>query len=118
MSPSRPVNRRPRSVFDIYLRENTVTYLKSPCSAADAQAQFFLHVIPEDVEDLPAHRRQYGFDNLDFHYDNHGSIGCRSETAPSSGPLTRKRHHVVRYVDFSPIGAPDNNSHAESKRPL
>ena len=57
-----------RSVFDIYLRENTVGYLKSPCGAADAQAQFFLHVIPEDAEDLPADRRRYGFDNLDFHY--------------------------------------------------
>ena len=30
--------------------------------------------------------------------------GCRSETAPSSGPLTRKRHHVVGNVDFSPVG--------------
>ena len=45
-----------------------MSYLKSPCGAADAQAQFFLHVIPEDVEDLPADRRRYGFDNLDFHY--------------------------------------------------
>ena len=56
------------SIFDIYLRENTVSYLKSPCSAADVQAPFFLHIIPKDVEDLPADRRQYGFDNLDFHY--------------------------------------------------
>ena len=63
-----------RSDFDIYLRENTVSYLKSPCSTADTQAPFFLHVVPEDVEDLPADRRQYGFDNLDFHYNNHGSI--------------------------------------------
>ena len=63
-----------RSVFDIYLRENTVSYLKPLCSVADARAQFFLHVVPEDVEDLPADRRQYGFDNLDFHYNNHGSI--------------------------------------------
>ncbi len=57
-----------RSVFDIYAGENTVAYLKSPCSAADVQARFFLHVFPEDVEDLPAGRRRYGFDNLDFHY--------------------------------------------------
>ncbi len=57
-----------RAVFDIYLRENTVTYLRSPCRAADVQAKFFLHVVPEDVEDLPAGRRQYGFDNLDFRY--------------------------------------------------
>ena len=59
----------PRSDFDIYLHENTVTYLKSLCSAADVQAPFFLHVVPESVEDLPADRRQYGFDNLDFQYD-------------------------------------------------
>ena len=58
-----------RSDFDIYLRENRVSYLKSPCGAADVQAPFFLHLVPENVEDLPAHRRQYGFDNLDFHYD-------------------------------------------------
>ena len=57
-----------RSDFDIYLREDTVAYLKSPCSAADVQAQFFLHIVPEDVADLPAHRQQYGFDNLDFYY--------------------------------------------------
>ena len=57
-----------RSVFDIYLRENRVSYLKLPCNAADVQAPFFLHIIPEDVEDLPVDRRQYGFDNLDFHY--------------------------------------------------
>ena len=57
-----------RSDFDIYLRENRVSYLKSPCSAADVQAPFFLHLVPENVEDLPAHRQQYGFDNLDFGY--------------------------------------------------
>ena len=61
-----------RSGFDIYTGEKTVTYLKSPCSAADVQAPFFLHVVPEDVEDLPADRRQYGFDNLDFQYDDYG----------------------------------------------
>ena len=63
-----------RSDFDIYLRENRVSYLKLPCGAADVQAPFFLHIVPENVEDLPAHRRQYGFDNLDFHYENYSSI--------------------------------------------
>ena len=84
-----------RSVFDIYLRENTVTYLKSPCSAADAQAQFFLHVIPEDVEDLPAHRRQYGFDNLDFHYGGNAALAfggrCITERVLPDYPITRIR---------------------------
>ena len=60
-----------RSDFDIYLRENTVAYLKSPCSAADVQAEFFLHVIPEDLEDLPADRRQHGFGGVNFRYGVH-----------------------------------------------
>ena len=63
-----------RSDFDLYLGENTLTYLKSPCGAPDTQAHFFLHIVPEDVQDLPAHRRQYGFDNLDFHDDDDGSM--------------------------------------------
>ena len=33
------------------------------------------------------------------------SMGCRSETDPSSGPFARKRHHVDGNVDFSPVGA-------------
>ena len=61
-----------RSDFDIYTGEKMVTYLKSPCNAADVQARFFLHVVPKSVEDLPPPRRQHGFDNLDFYYDEYG----------------------------------------------
>ena len=32
--------------------------------------RFFLHVTPVDVDDLPAHRKQHGFDRLDFRFDN------------------------------------------------
>ena len=60
-----------RSDFDVYLRGNTVSYLKSPCSPADVQAEFFLHIIPEDLEDLPADRRQYGFGGVNFRYGIH-----------------------------------------------
>ena len=63
-----------RSNFDVYLIENELAYVKSPCGALDTQALFFLHIVPEAVEDLPAHRRRYGFDNLDFHYDDYGSM--------------------------------------------
>ena len=34
--------------------------------------EFFLHLIPADVADLPGHRQQYGFDNLDFDFEQHG----------------------------------------------
>ena len=63
-----------RSVFDVYAGENTVSYLKSPCSAADVQAEFFLQVVPEDLEDLPADRRRHGFGNMHFHYAKHAAL--------------------------------------------
>ena len=84
-----------RSDFDIYLRENTVAYLKSPCSAADVEARFFLHVVPEDAEDLPADRRQYGFDNLDFHYRENAALvfggQCIAERTLPDYPIARIR---------------------------
>ncbi len=61
-----------RSTFDVYISENTLTYAKQPCAPADTEAMFFLHGIPIDPEDLPDHRQQYGFDNLDFYFDQHG----------------------------------------------
>ena len=90
-----------RSDFDIYLRENTVSYLKSPCSAADVQAQFFLHVVPEDVADLPAHRRQYGFDNLDFRYAGGAALAfggmCITKRPLPDYPIAR-----IRTGQFTP----------------
>ena len=88
-----------RSDFDIYLRENTVSYLKSPCSAADVQAEFFLHIIPEDLEDLPADRRQHGFGNTHFHYGiHHGNTAalafarqCIAEHPLPDYPIARIR---------------------------
>ena len=63
-----------RSDFDVYLSENTLTYVKEPCARADTEAKFFLHLYPADANDLPIRRRQYGFDNLDFDFDRRGLI--------------------------------------------
>ncbi len=46
-----------------------LTYFKNPCTLADVQAKFVLHVTPADLADLPAYRQRYGFDNLDFYFD-------------------------------------------------
>ena len=62
-----------QSDFDLYLRGNSLTYLKSPCAPGDADARFFLHITPADVADLPADRRERGFANLDFHFSDHGA---------------------------------------------
>ena len=61
-----------RSDFDLYLREDTLIYAREPCAGTDVAAMFFLHLYPVDLNDLPDHRKQYGFDNLDFDFDLHG----------------------------------------------
>ncbi len=33
--------------------------------------RFFLHIVPVDGDDLPDHRKQYGFDNFDFCWDDY-----------------------------------------------
>ena len=92
-----------RSDFDIYLRENTVAYLKSPCSAADVRAEFFLHIIPEDLEDLPADRRQYGFGGANFRYGEDAALPfggqCIMEHPLPDYPIAR-----IRTGQFTPEG--------------
>ncbi len=62
-----------RSVYDVHLAGRALTYLRDGCTDADADARFFLHVVPADAGDLPPHRREYGFDNLDFTLERNGA---------------------------------------------
>ena len=61
-----------QSRFDIYLRDNALTYLKAPCAEGDTDARFFLHIFPADPVELTADRRERGFANLDFKFADHG----------------------------------------------
>ena len=60
-----------RAHFDIYLNDNSLHYVRDTCRPNDIQARFFLHILPHDTNDLPQHRQQYGFDNLDFTFYEH-----------------------------------------------
>ena len=60
----------------MYLVENSLIFLKEQCGEKDIAATFFLHLDLVDVNDLPNHRKQYGFDNLDFNFDWDG-VGVR-----------------------------------------
>ena len=62
-----------QSDFDVYLSGDGLAYIKEPCAAGDADARFFLHIVPANPGDLPADRRERGFDNLDFRFAEHGS---------------------------------------------
>ena len=74
---ARLVGNRPpviRSGWDVYLVEDRLIYVKDQCSPEDADPTFFFHLDPVDVNDLPSHRKQYGFDNLDFAFTVYGFI--------------------------------------------
>ena len=61
------------SNFQVYLRDNKrLRYVRADCAAADTAARFFLHLTPRDLADLPAYRREQGFDNLDFSFAQAG----------------------------------------------
>ena len=55
-----------RSDFDLYLQDDTLSYLKEPCAENDARGRFFLSVHPVNIEDLPPDRRDIGHDSLNF----------------------------------------------------
>ena len=61
-----------RSNFDLHLIDNTLHYVRDTCRPDDIQARFFLHILPHDTNDLPQHRQQYGFDNLNFDFYENG----------------------------------------------
>ena len=61
-----------RDYFDLYWQDNRLIYLRESCAAADTAANFFLHIVPADVADLPAERQAAGFANLDFAFARWG----------------------------------------------
>ena len=70
-------NREPaaRSEWNVYIGgANRLVYLKESCAAADAAAKFYLHIIPQDVADLPAERTEMGFKNRDFRFTDWGTM--------------------------------------------
>ena len=83
-----------QSDFGVYLRGNRLAYLKENCAAGSADARFFLHIIPADLVDLSADRRESGFANLDFQFADHGArIGdkCMATRDLPDYPIERIR---------------------------
>ena len=61
-----------RSYFDLYWRDNRLLYLRKSCAAADTAADFFLHIVPENLSDLPEDRRAAGFAHGGFAFVRQG----------------------------------------------
>ena len=58
--------------FDLYEYDNRLIYLRESCAAADTAAGFFLHIVPEDVADLPEEQREAGFAQRGFAFAHQG----------------------------------------------
>ena len=61
-----------RDYFDLYILDYRLIYLRETCAAADTAAGFFLHIVPEDPDDLPAERQEYGFAQGGFEFVRRG----------------------------------------------
>lgn len=83
-----------RSAFDLYLEEDGLWYYRSPCSAADLESRFFLHLYPLDPADLPTGLGSRGFENRDFAFSEYGAPldeACLARVPLPTHPLARLR---------------------------
>ena len=53
--------------FEVWLDGRRLLYVKDRCNPG-FEDKVYLHVVPADLDDLPAARKRFGFDNLDFRF--------------------------------------------------
>ena len=54
-----------RSVFDLHVINESLWYIQDRCEEKSLGNPFFLHILPESMDDLPAEQEQYGFESID-----------------------------------------------------
>ena len=90
--------------FSVYRRGGRrLVYVKEPCSGAELEAPFFLHITPANRDNLPAERRAAGFENWDFQFERGGggviNGRCRVERPLPPYPIAS-----IRTGQFTPGG--------------
>ena len=63
-----------RAGREVFWDAKAVNYVMEPCSVADVTDPFLLHITPVEATALPEASQSRGFDNLDFHFSQYGSI--------------------------------------------
>ena len=59
-----------QSFYSVWIDGPYISYTREPCERDDTTALFFLHVYPDDDDDLPDERKpDVDFDNLDFVFE-------------------------------------------------
>ena len=88
--------------FRIYRSAGLLYYAKDECAAADIEDNFFLHIYPEQIDDLPTERQQYGFENRDFQFSAHQER--RNELCLTYVPLPEYPIALIRTGQYRPDG--------------
>ena len=103
--------------FDGTLDETGLACLRERCGEPEAAPRFFLHSCPARRDDLPGSRRQYGFENRDFDFEEYGLVfddAClavvplpgtpigRLRTGPRSAGAGESREVEIRVEDPRP----------------
>ncbi len=86
--------------FDVYTYPGSrlLGYTRETCTVADVKPWFFVHVFPVDEQQLPAQRRRYGFDNLDFSFVERGKqVGGKCWTTVELPDYEIARIHTGQY---------------------
>ena len=95
-----------RAVFDVHRDGGAFVYVREGCTEDEARVAFFLHVVPVDADDLPAHRVEHGFDNLDFFlWQRGGSAGGRCVAAVPLPDYPIASIHTGQYDDTGQLWA-------------
>lgn len=60
--------------WDLHLNaeRRELVFAKASCARQEAAERFFLHIYPRSNDALPTHRREFGFDNMDFDFPQRG----------------------------------------------
>ena len=94
-----------RSEFAVYMEDGALRYTKDECTASDTETPFFLHIIPANTDNLPAARREYGYDNRDFTWDyvvNRGRGIAFDGKCMATVPLPDYEIRAIRTGQFVP----------------
>ena len=90
----------------MYLVDNGLIYTREPCNPEDVAVKFLLHLYPVDINDLPDHRKQHEFDNLDFSFEQYGLLSggkCLARVALPEYALA-----AIRTGQYEPVADGSN----------
>ena len=90
-----------QSEFDVYLNADALIYVKDDCAQDYTGNRFFLALFPVNENDLPAERRQQGFDNLDFRFgDRDVRVGQQCIAIAPLPNYDIARIHTGQYIQL------------------